>query len=233
MELVQKIPILTTVIAAGFLFIILNHLKKKPDAKYLQWWALGVFCYGLGTLIESCVSIFGWSPFLFKSWYIAGALLGGAPLAQGTVYLVMKEKIADKLSIALILVIVSTSILVILSPLDLSKSEAFRLSGSVLEWQWIRGITPFINIYAFIFLVGGAIYSAWRYSKNPIYKNRAWGNILIAIGGILPGIGGSFSKFGHTEVLYVTELHGIILIIFGYMIIRNDQSLSIYEVQRT
>lgn len=42
------------------------------------------------------------------------------------------------------------------------------------------------------------------------------GNIFIAVGAILPGIGGSFTVFGHTEVLYVTEFIGIILIYVGY-----------------
>jgi hypothetical protein len=45
--------------------------------------------------------------------------------------------------------------------------------------------------------------------------------VLIAIGGLLPGIGGSFTKFGHVEVRYVTELPGILLIYAGYRTIRG------------
>ena len=37
-----------------------------------------------------------------------------------------------------------------------------------------------------------------------------------AIGALLPGIGGSFTRFGHTEVLYVTEFAGLLLIFLGY-----------------
>jgi hypothetical protein len=39
---------------------------------------------------------------------------------------------------------------------------------------------------------------------------------LIAVGAILPGIGGAFTRFGHTEVLYVTELLGLLFIYAGY-----------------
>ena len=92
-------------------------------------------------------------------------------------------------------------------------------------------MTPIINLYAFAFLVGGAFYSAWIYSKDRQYKARMWGNIFIAVGGLLPGIGGSFTKFGFTEVLYVTELLGIVLIYLGYRTIRNDRTLSVYDVQ--
>jgi hypothetical protein len=42
------------------------------------------------------------------------------------------------------------------------------------------------------------------------------GNTLIAAGAILPGIGGAATRFGHTEVLYVTELLGLSLIWLGY-----------------
>lgn len=233
MEIIHRIPIVTTILSAIFLFILIDHLRKKPKAKYLIWWALGVFFYGLGTAVESLVGLFGWTEFYFKTWYIVGALLGGAPLAQGTIYLLLKERIADRLSIALILVVIIASVLVILTPINYEAVETYRLTGSVMEWQKIRLITPFINIYAFIFLVGGAAYSAYKYAKDAQFKFRAWGNILIAIGGLLPGIGGSFTKFGYTEVLYITELHGIILIFLGYLIIKHDRTQSIYAAQQT
>jgi hypothetical protein len=38
---------------------------------------------------------------------------------------------------------------------------------------------------------------------------------LIAVGAILPGIGGSFAKVGMVEVLYVGECIGIMLIWIG------------------
>jgi len=41
----------------------------------------------VGTFMEGWTAIFGWNETIFRSWYISGALLGGAPLAQGTVYL--------------------------------------------------------------------------------------------------------------------------------------------------
>jgi len=47
--------------------------------------------YGVGTLTESITTLFGWSEWVFRAWYISGALLGGAPLAQGTVYLLMPK----------------------------------------------------------------------------------------------------------------------------------------------
>jgi len=67
-----------------------------------------------------------------------------------------------------------------------------------------------------IFLVGGAIVSAVRYRRTCETYPRFIGNVYIAIGAILPGIGGAFTRFGHTEVLYVTELIGLLCIFTGY-----------------
>ncbi len=46
--------------------------------------------------------------------------------------------------------------------------------------------------------------------------HRALGNTLIAVGAILPGIGGAMSRAGYTQVLYVAEFVGLVLIYFGY-----------------
>ena len=48
------------------------------------------------------------------------------------------------------------------------------------------------------------------------------GNALIALGGLLPGIGGSFTRAGHLEVLPVTELVGLVFIWLGYRTIVSD-----------
>ncbi len=232
-EIIQKIPILTTLLSWYFFVILYKHWIAKNKPAYLFWWTVGVLCYGLGTLTESWVAIFGWSEFIFKSWYILGALLGGFPLAQGSVYLMFKKRVADYMMMVVVGIILIASILVIASPIDFSRVESTRLTGSVLSWSKVRLITPFVNIYAFIFLVGGAAYSAYRYSKDTRFKSRFWGNFFIALGGLLPGIGGSFTKFGYTEVLYVTELMGILLIYLGYHTIRSDTQSSVFEVQKS
>lgn len=230
-EFVQKIPILTTVLSGIFFYILYQHWIYKQKPSYLFWWMTGVLCYGLGTLTEAIVGLVGWSEPVFKSWYILGALLGGFPLAQGSVYLIFKKRTADIMMYAVVAVIILASALVLLSPIDYSLVEPTRLTGKVLEWSKVRLVTPFVNMYAFVFLVGGAAYSAYRYSKDSLYKARFIGNVFIAFGGLLPGIGGSFTKFGYTEVLYVTELLGIILIYMGYYTIRMDKTISIYQVQ--
>lgn len=230
--MVEYIPILTTVLAVIFFYQIFNHYLKKPEATYLLWWSIGVATYGLGTLTESINAVVGWSELNTKAWYILGALLGGAPLAQGTVYLLLKKRMANILSGLLVIVAAIGAVAVMSSPVVLPVPFDGRLSGQVFAWQWVRLFSPFINIYAFIFLFGGAVYSAWKYAHLGRKHSRFLGNVFIAIGALLPGIGGTFTRMGYVEVLYITELIGLTFMYGGYLIMQNDQEISIHVAQK-
>lgn len=213
---VHYIPIATTLVAAVFTVVLLRRWRRRRSGPHLLWWAVGAATYAAGTVTESITTLAGWNEPTFRWWYITGALLGGAPLAQGTVYLLLPRRIAHLLSALLVGTIVVAATLVLLSPVDATLAEPHRLSGRVLGWQWVRGFSPFINLYALVFLVGGAVWSAYRYAGRPETRHRAIGNALIAVGALLPGIGGTFTRFGFVEVLYVTEFVGLALIIAGF-----------------
>lgn len=213
--LVHYIPIVTTVIALALAASLARRYRERGGL-HLLWWAIGAITYAAGTAVEAAVTLFGWQEPLFRAWYIAGALLGGAPLAQGAVYLHLPRRVAHALTVALVSVVVVASAFVLAVPVQYDLVEPHRLTGRVMAWPWVRAFSPFINLYAFVFLVGGAAKSAVQFWRRRETRARAEGNALIAVGALLPGIGGTFTRFGHTEVLYVTEFLGILLITLGY-----------------
>ncbi|MGH7591189.1 MAG: hypothetical protein ACREL2_07085 [Gemmatimonadales bacterium] len=215
-DAIHYIPLATTAFAIWFAHRLFHRWRERRPAPHLFWWGLGVALYGLGTLTESLTTLVGWHSVIFRLWYISGALLGGAPLAQGTAYLLLRRRTANWITAALVTAVAVAAVCVLLSPIAYGKVELHRLSGDVLVWNWVRWFSPFINTYAFFMLVGGAIASAVRYWKRPGMEHRMLANVYIAIGGLLPGIGGTFTRFGHVEVLYVTELVGLVLIFAGF-----------------
>ena len=219
---VHYLPILTTLFSVYFLIDIGGRYLKK-GGRHLLWWAIGIFTYGLGTFLEGFITLFGNSVFLNKAWYVAGAILGGYPLAQGSVYLHFSRRTANILTAITLPFIIASGLLVFLSPVSEGLLESFRPSGASLEWQWVRLLTPLINTYSAIFLIGSAFYSAIRYAKVENGKNRAIGNALITVGALLPGIGGGMAKAGMVEALYVGEFVGIILIYIGYRVCLADK----------
>jgi hypothetical protein len=215
-DLTHYIPILTTAFACWFAPQLFLRWRARRPAPHLFWWFLGVVTYAAGTVTESWTTLLGWHPGVFRAWYITGALLGGAPLAQGTAYLLLGRRTANVITAVLVSVILVASAGVLFSPIDIALVEPHRLSGHVLTWTWVRMFSPFINTYSLLMLVGGALVSADRFYHHSPNAAKVRGNIAIAIGAVLPGIGGTATRFGHVEVLYVTELLGLVLIYLGY-----------------
>ena len=79
---VQFVPIVTTVVALAFAGVVMGRWIERRSP-HLLWWAIGMLTYAAGTITESTTTLFGWHEPVFRAWYITGALLGGAPLAQG------------------------------------------------------------------------------------------------------------------------------------------------------
>jgi uncharacterized membrane protein YfcA len=129
---------------------------------------------------------------------------------------VLKRRTAHVLTVLLIAYVCIASVFVVLSPINYELVEGHRLTGRVMTWTWVRAFSPVVNLYAVVFLIGGAILSAVRYSRDPETRHRVYANVLIATGAILPGIGGTATRMGYVEVLYVTELVGLLLTWQGY-----------------
>lgn len=222
---VHYLPLLTTFIAVLFAVSLYRRaaIKRTP---HLWWWAFGITTYGLGTLIESTITLGGNSVFLTKSWYIAGALLGGYPLAQGSVFLSWSRRTAVRLTFISLTFVTIASILVVLSPVNYAALEPYRPSGAILEWRWVRLLTPFVNLYAVFFLIGGAAVSAWRHYKYRGHSYRAAGNALIALGALMPGIGGSMAKAGVVEALYIGECVGLMVIWAGDRVCSRERTAT-------
>ena len=139
-SLVHFVPIVTTLLAIPFSLEIYRRYRQHPERLHLWWWAVGIATYGVGTFTESLTTLFGWQEPVFRAWYISGALLGAAPLAQGTVYLLLSRKVAHALTGVLVAYVLIASVAVWMSPIDYAAVEAHRLSGRVFGWQWVRAL---------------------------------------------------------------------------------------------
>src|SRR5690349_12449957 len=106
---VHYLPIATTIVSASFAIAVFRRYHARGGL-HLLWWGIGLVAYGAGTVTESITTLFGWHEGVFRAWYITGALLGGAPLAQGAAYLHFPRRIAHATSLLLIAVIALASV---------------------------------------------------------------------------------------------------------------------------
>ncbi len=219
------LPILSTIVTFAFTVAVLLRWSHKRSS-HLLLWGIGLAFYGLGTLCEVILSI-TFNPWVLKLWYLTGAMLTAAWLGQGTVYLlVRRRRLADTLMVVLGLASLVALILVLTAPVEPSAAANFDVTRPVSEqYKAIlsrNGITILftilLNIYGTITLVGGAIYSAYLFWRKRILANRMAGNILIAVGALMPAIGGSMLRVGVVDLLYLSELLGAILMYSGFIL---------------
>jgi len=215
------LPLLSSLFSFIFAGIILSRYVKRRGL-HLLLWGIGMVFYGIGGFCEGYFGLFGWNPFVFRMWYLFGAILVAAWLGQGTVYLLAKKSWANTLMVLLILGSIYGSFKVFGAELDpglmtTSLHTGSEMSGHAITSPGVRSLTPFFNLYGTVTLVGGAAYSAWIFWKKRVLLHRSIGNVLIAVGAILPAFGGTFSRMGFSGALYISEFLGAILIFIGFI----------------
>jgi hypothetical protein len=220
-DIARYYPIVTTI----FSFIIawemfLNYRQRKLT--YLLCWTIGVCAFGLAALAASINVLAGWSPGNLKFWYIIGALVGGFPLAQGTMYFLARRKLANILSVVFLLVIAVAAVAVVLTPISLPPNFDHELTGKVFAWKWVRSFSPIINTYAFFVVLGGGVYSAYHYFSSLDRDELHLANAYISLGGIMPGIGGIFMRMGYVNALFVMDFLALAVIYSGYRILKKS-----------
>ena len=217
------LPIFSTLITFIFAASVFNRYKVK-HGKHLLFWGIGLVLYGIGTLTE-VIMFFTYNELALKFWYLCGAMLTAAWLGQGTINLLVRRKgVAEILNYTLILVSLLALALVILAPVTPAAASYNTAQPASAQYKDIltrSGIivllTILLNIYGTFTLVGGAIYSAYIFWRKRILFNRMVGNILIAVGAILPALGGTFLKIGLPDFLYLSEFLGVILMYIGFL----------------
>jgi hypothetical protein len=217
------LPIFSTLITFIFAASVFNRYKVK-HGKHLLFWGIGLVLYGIGTLTE-VIMIFTYNELALKLWYLCGAMLTAAWLGQGTINLLVRRKgIAAILNYILIIVSLLALVLVILAPVTPAAASYNTAQPASAQYKDILArsgiivlLTILLNIYGTFTLVGGAIYSAYTFWRKRVLFNRMVGNILIAVGAILPALGGTFLKMGLPDFLYLSEFLGVILMYIGFL----------------
>jgi hypothetical protein len=215
------LPFVSCIVSFVFAFLVFRRYIRRRGP-HLLLWGIGMTMYGIGGLCEAYYGAFGWNPLVFRLWYLFGAMLVAAWLGQGTVYLLAKRRWANVLMVILGLASLYGAIRVFgaqIDPAQMGRSlhTGSELSGDAIVTKGVRELTPFFNIYGTLTLVGGAVYSAWLFWRKRVLLHRVIGNVLIAVGALLPAFGGAFSRFGIRGALYWSELLGAVLMFLGFL----------------
>ncbi len=221
---IALIPLASSIISLIFAVTVLDQFfaRRKP---YQLIWAIGLFMYFISTGTEFWVGIWGLNETIYRLWYLFGAIFVAAYLGMGTVYLLVRRRVAHTIMAILLVASVYAALRVFTANLDLST--LYYLSGQAMP-SGVRLMTPFFNTFGTLALVGGAVYSAWFFWRHRQMPHRVTSNVLIAVGAILPALGGTHMRLGGaSQVLYLFELAGIIIIFLGFL--RSREVFGFYR----
>ncbi len=210
------LPAASSFISFIFAFFVLRRWWHGRRI-YSLFWGLGMLFYGIGGAMEAWYGFFGWHPWVFRLWYLFGAVLVAAWLGQGTVFLLVRKRWAYWLFYGLLAGSLYAAYRVFTAELDPTLMLHGELSGHAIITPGVRILTPFFNIYGVVALVGGALYSAWIFWRKRVLFHRVVGNVFIATGALMPAFGGAFQRMGLPIALYVGEFLGAVLMFIGFL----------------
>ncbi len=210
------LPLVTAAVSLVFAGLVLQRYAARRRSLSHLLWGIGLVLYAIGAYTQAHHSLFGFSPGVFRLWYLSGAVLVAAYLGQGTAYLLLRRPWAHGLMAVLALGSIYAAWRVVTAQLDPAAAGGPELTGQVIVTPGVRVLTPFFNIYGTLWLVGGALYSAWYFYRRREAYDRMIGNVLIAAGAMAPAIGGTLNRFG-LPGLYVGELVGAVVMYLGFL----------------
>jgi hypothetical protein len=85
------IPGLTAVLALFVAVALFDQWRERRHGFQLAW-AVGMTLFGIGSATEAIAAASSWSEPLYRTWYLAGAVLTPAWLGLGTAYLLARTR---------------------------------------------------------------------------------------------------------------------------------------------
>jgi hypothetical protein len=212
------LPAAAAVIALACATITVLDALRRPKPESIAWTiAFGLFA--VAAAAEVIGSTVGWSLALVRVYYLAGAVLVVGILALGELYFLLPGRMPPFVPGLALLVAAIAATAVWSAPINEAKllSEGW---GALERGPLLVALAASINAGGTLILAGGAIFSAWRLREHGAARRRAVGCILIAVGTLLVAAGGTLTRLGNREYLYLAMALGITVIFSGVMLTR-------------
>jgi hypothetical protein len=207
-------PLVAAVLALACCVAVARDYLAHPKPDKVTWSvAFAMFAIAAGA--EVVGSVAGWSAWLARVYYVLGPTLVVGYLALGELYLLMRRSWADRVA----------GVLVGLTALAVALVWRAPIEGDLKQdgWQALeRGpglvaVAVGINALGTLILLGGLLYSAWRFKRHGVMRNRMLGCLLIAGGTLAVASGGTLTRLGSQQYLYIAMALGTALIFVGYL----------------
>jgi hypothetical protein len=228
-------PLAAALVGVAFAGLVGKDFVARPRA-YLAAWTVALLMFAAASFAAFLGILSGWTPTEFRVYWLLGAVLNVPYLALGELLLLFRDR---RVQIVLFLVIlfgtafalnvVRTADMSILAlharDLPLGKDVftpcwgPFAIScNATASGRGAYRLAQYYSYPAYVILVAGAAWSAWRMRTAPHLRNRFLGTLGIAVGATIVAIGsGVGAGLDVVPVFSVGLALGIAVMFWGFL----------------
>ena len=210
--------------AALVALVFAGALARQYVARWRSYqaiWAVALLMYAIASFLVSLGALNGWSAAEFRWYWALGAVLNVPFLAQGELdLLIRRREVRWALYLLLAFVTAYTIAVVRTAEVDAQALAEDLPSGKEVfgDGSPAHRLPQLISIPAYLVLVVGALWSAWRMRRRPDLRDRFWGTLLVALGAtLIAGFGSAFAALGKLAPFALALLAGITVMFAGFV----------------
>jgi hypothetical protein len=204
-------PIAAVLVAALFSILLARSYRRRPAGQKALW-AAGFLLFAAAAACEALAQRHGWTPWLFRGYYLCGGVLTVAALGAGSAWLQLPRRGRDVLLGMLLVAVAAATASVLLAPVDLAALAATSstrppVNGALGGHAYVWAIV--LNSLGTLLLVGGSLLSIAR-------RRNVRANLWIGLGAIVVALATGLSRGGDYTFVYLGQLVGVALMFVGF-----------------
>jgi hypothetical protein len=213
------LPLAATVIAGVFAVMLVQQFVARRGQAQLMWAiAMGMFAVASAAVTIGVAS--GWTTTLYGLYWTLGAVLNVAFLAGGELVLLFRKPWVVWV-VWLVLVFATAYTVAVLSGTDMAvEALTVQLPRGVKvlgDGTPAHRLAQLVAYPAYLVLLLGTLWSAWKMRGRPELKNRFVGTLLIATGATIVAAGAAFAATGVLVGFIATLVAGICAMFWGFL----------------
>jgi hypothetical protein len=210
-------PLAAALIAAWFAVRLGRRLgeRRRPHEGV---WTVALVMYALASLAMFYGVVDRWSTGEFRTFWLFGAVLNVPFLFAGELYLLAPRRLAHVALLILAAAGVFAGLEIWRAGMDLGRLASSRLplgkdvfGDSSMPYR----LAQFYSWPAYLLLLGGLVWSAYRMGRQPALRDRAAGTLGIALGATIVAIGSGVGAGFHIVPLFSVSLAVGIAVMYG------------------
>jgi hypothetical protein len=214
-------PLLAGLVGLAFGGVVLRQYaaRRRP---YQAAWGGALLLFGAAALWEAAGIYGGWTPLLYKGYYLLGGILNVGWLGVGTVYLLAPRRPGHLAAIAMGVISLLAVPAVLVAPTDAHLLQA-AVPGRGAIGAPATFLPPLTNTVGSVLLIGGAAWSAYRAYRKRAPGGRVLGTGLLAAGALIVAATHTYAQVRNVYAVQpVGEAIGILVMFAGYLAIESQ-----------